>query len=138
VKPTHCRAASVSRSSVSSITLAIFLALPAKSCSLRGRRRGKFVMLKLPTGLVGVALLGVMATSLPGKAADLPSRHRAIEEPTRRVDGICPCFAYTVRHKVLLSTYGADFDPNNYDFTEPHYFFGGVKTFRRYSHEPVD
>ena len=95
-------------------------------------------MFKLPVSLIAIAVTCAVAAPSSARAADLPYRHRAAEEPARRMDGICPCYTYTVRHKVLLSTYGTDLDPRNYDFTEPHYFFGGVKTFRRYSNAPIE
>jgi hypothetical protein len=94
-------------------------------------------MIKLPMVLIGGVFLGVIVAAPSGNAADLPSRHLTAEVPARRLDGICPCYTYTVRHRVMLSTYGAGFDPNNYDMTEPHYFLGPFKTFRRYTNEPI-
>jgi hypothetical protein len=94
-------------------------------------------MFKLPMALIGTVLLGEMLVAPSSNAADLPTRHPTAELPARRLDGICPCYTYTVRHRVMFSTYGASFDPNNYDMTEPHYFLGPYKTFRRYTNEPI-
>src|SRR5262249_6097370 len=86
-------------------------------------------------GLVIAATLGLTATV---EAADLTASGRLRDAPRVVSSGsVCPCYSYAVRHRALLSTYGAGFDPNNYDFTEPHYFLGPVRTYRRYSRERV-
>jgi hypothetical protein len=47
--------------------------------------------------------------------------------------GPCGCLhvAYDY-HRQLESTYGLDFDPRNYDTTEPHFYFGPVRAYPRY------
>jgi hypothetical protein len=47
--------------------------------------------------------------------------------------GPCGCLrvAYAY-HPELRSTYGAGFDPRNYDTTEPHYYLGRVRAYPQY------
>jgi hypothetical protein len=56
--------------------------------------------------------------------------------PTRQAPqccGTCGCLQVThVWHRELRTTYGAGFDPRNYDTTEPHYYFGPVRSYPRY------
>jgi hypothetical protein len=37
-----------------------------------------------------------------------------------------------VYHRELRSTYGAGFDPRNFDLTEPYYYPGAVRAYPRY------
>ena len=79
----------------------------------------------------GAALLVLSLTGL-GQAAEL-----AIPKNEARVPadcGPCGCLQVTYdHHRELLSTYGLGFDPRNYDTTEPHYYFGRIRAYPRYS-----
>jgi hypothetical protein len=61
---------------------------------------------------------------------DLPAgvaRHRG------HFCGCCGCLGVSYDyHRELRSTYGAHFDPRNYDQTEPHYYFGPVRAYPQY------
>ena len=48
--------------------------------------------------------------------------------------GPCGCLQVTyVYHPALLSTYGTNFDPRNYDTTQPHYYLSrSVHAYPRY------
>jgi len=85
-----------------------------------------------------VLAVGGAVWSSAVEAADFAAPHRAIvRSRVKRCDDACGCwYSYYVRHRVLLSTYGAGFDPNNYDFTEPHYFYGPERVYTRYSRDP--
>jgi hypothetical protein len=64
------------------------------------------------------------------KAADLPGRFARHWGPSC---GCCGCLGVTYDyHRELRSTYGAHFDPRNYDQTEPHYHFGRVRAYPHY------
>jgi len=84
-----------------------------------------------------VAAVAICTFGLPGamKAADRelprakPERHRMAEPYC----GCCGCLRVTNNyHRELRSTYGIQFDPRNYDQTEPHYFFGRVRAYPQY------
>lgn len=85
------------------------------------------------TVLVLIAVLGALdlASLAPAVAADLPVARRGVAEC-----GPCGClrvdFDY---HRELRSTYGTGFDPRNYDETQPHYYFGPIRAYPRYSLE---
>jgi hypothetical protein len=53
--------------------------------------------------------------------------------------GPCGCLQVTyVYHRALLSRYGTNFDPRNYDTTQPHYYFSrSVHAYPRYSVDGV-
>jgi hypothetical protein len=66
-------------------------------------------------------------------AADLPSRVAPNEVRVAPDCGPCGCLAVVYDyHRELRSTYGADYDPRNYDTTEPHYYFGPMRAYPRY------
>jgi len=47
--------------------------------------------------------------------------------------GPCGCLHVSyVFHRELRSTYGLSFDPRNFDQTQPHYYFGGIRAYPRY------
>lgn len=81
--------------------------------------------------LGGVAVALVLASPAPLKAAELVVPHGAYVRPA-----YCgPCGCLTVRyvyHRQLETTYGASFDPRNFDTTEPYYYFGPVRRYPRY------
>jgi hypothetical protein len=75
--------------------------------------------------------IGVLASLASSLAADLPVNRRVAQQ---EACGPCGClrvdFDY---HRELRSTYGAGFDPRNYDETQPHYYFGAMRPYPRYS-----
>jgi hypothetical protein len=89
-------------------------------------------MSKLP--LVLVAAVVFCNVGLPVKAADRDVPHGARAERYRPATcGCCGCLGVTYDyHRELRSTYGTHFDPRNYDQTEPHYYFGRVRTYPQY------
>jgi hypothetical protein len=90
--------------------------------------------------LKGMVVLGVGITSLlvafslsPLKAADLSIPPRVASTGLPPHCGPCGCLRVTyVYHRSLESTYGLNFDPRNYDQTEPHYYFGRLRAYPRY------
>ena len=82
--------------------------------------------------LIGIlAATGATMTTSFAPAADLPAlapvRHAA------RWYGPCGCLHVGyVRHRELRTTYGIGVDPRNYDTTEPHYYFGPMRSYPRY------
>jgi hypothetical protein len=89
---------------------------------------GAMVALRLCLAAVSAAACGQAAC-----AADLsvPAAVGPAAGPPRC--GPCGCLGVAyVYHRSLESTYGADFDPRNYDTTVPHYYFGRVRAYPRY------
>lgn len=92
----------------------------------------------LVTGILAGA--GICATTFTGTvgAADLGLPEGQPQAVSPAECGPCGCLGVTYeRHAVLLSTYGAGFDPRNYDTTQPHYYFGPVRAFPRYTVDGV-
>ena len=82
-----------------------------------------------------LALAAVMVSglvwALPSQAADLTPAGPTAAGPA----GCGPCGCLRVaydHHRELRTTYGTGFDPRNYDFTEPHYYFGAMRSYPRY------
>jgi hypothetical protein len=86
--------------------------------------------------VVTASLLG--APAVPAGAAELSVvGHRAYVHIPRYC-GPCGCLAVRyVYHRQLETTYGASFDPRNFDTTEPHYYFGPMHRYPRYFVEGV-
>jgi hypothetical protein len=83
--------------------------------------------------IASIVTLSLISATVPLAAADLavqPGVRHAAAGPTC---GPCGCLrvAY-VYHRDVQSTYGTDFDPRNYDQTEPHYYLGGLHRYPRY------
>jgi hypothetical protein len=94
-------------------------------------------MSRLIIGLALIFAAGGIACSSSVRAADLAaSPMRSAASPVEHCDDYGCWYAIYVRHRALLSTYGAGFDPNNYDFTEPYYYYGRERTYVRYSRDP--
>jgi hypothetical protein len=79
-----------------------------------------------------IATAGLPVAPISAGAAELlgsPIRHHAAGAWC----GPCGClyvsYAY---HRELRSTYGLNFDPRNFDQTEPYYFLGQVRAYPRY------
>jgi hypothetical protein len=61
---------------------------------------------------------------------ELPARMAKYREP---MCGCCGCLrVFYDRHRELRSTYGAHFDPRNYDQTVPRFHFGRVRGYPEY------
>jgi hypothetical protein len=76
----------------------------------------------------------MLALLQPSGAADLRLAPRIAGQ---QLDcGQCGCLRVDyVYHRQLESTYGIGFDPRNYDETQPHYYFGPIRAYPRYSLE---
>jgi hypothetical protein len=75
-----------------------------------------------------------MVLSGPIGAAELPLPGPAVTEGSPTDCGPCGCLETTyVYHRDLRATYGTSFDPRNYDTTQPHYYFGPMRAYPRYS-----
>lgn len=69
---------------------------------------------------------GISGMPVSGAAADLPVVHG-------QRCGPCGCLHVSfVRHRELESTYGLNFDPRDFDQTEPFYYLGRVRAYPRY------
>jgi len=89
-----------------------------------------------------VALIfGLSVSTRPSSAADYAVPHIRQAERVMYVDRgpnpycgpRCGCpIVVRVRHKSLEQGYSYTFDPRTRD--EPHYYYGGVKTYIRYAH----
>lgn len=77
-----------------------------------------------------LALAGLTATRLAATAADLPNPHHH-----NLTIGCGPCGCLHVSylyHRELQSTYGLNFDPRDFDRTEPYYYLGRLRAYPRY------
>jgi hypothetical protein len=80
---------------------------------------------------VAICTIGMLACT---KAADrdVPRRVGVGRYPGPYC-GCCGCLGVTYDyHRELRSTYGAHFDPRNYDQTEPHYHYGPLRAYPQY------
>jgi hypothetical protein len=67
------------------------------------------------------------------KAADREMPRRAVANGARPLYCGCGCLYVSFdRHRELHTTYGTNFDPRNFDQTEPHYYFGRMRAYRRF------
>jgi hypothetical protein len=89
-------------------------------------------MRKMALIVAGLGASFWLALPGPVKAADLAPEPRAAGRIVQC--GPCGCLRVTFDyHRELGSTYGSGFDPRNYDETEPHYYFGPVRAYPRYT-----
>jgi len=81
--------------------------------------------------LFGTAVAAFAVVSAPAIAADM-----AVKAASSEVGGQCgPCGCLHVSydyHREVESTYGLNFDPRNYDQTEPHFYLGRVRAYPQY------
>lgn len=85
--------------------------------------------------LVLTAIAGFLACALPvaTKAADLSVAPNTPQAAEPAGCGPCGCLTVTyVRHREMLSTYGAGFDPRNFDTAEPYFYYGRVRSYPRF------
>lgn len=81
---------------------------------------------------IGAAAAVLLAAPRTGLAADLDLPTKA--SPAREAScGPCGCLHVTYEyHRQLELTYGLNFDPRNFDQTQPYYYMGAVKAYPRY------
>jgi hypothetical protein len=81
--------------------------------------------------LLGMAVAAVGVVSTPAVAADMAVK--AAPADTGQQCGYCGCLHVSFdRHRGVESTYGLDFDPRNFDQTEPYFYLGKVRTYPQY------
>ena len=79
-----------------------------------------------------VFAFGSFVTSMPSVAADMAVPGPAVERQAAAC-GPCGCLNVTwTHHRVLESTYGLNFDPRNFDQTEPYYVYGPVRAYPQF------
>lgn len=82
---------------------------------------------------IGVSIAAVGLSCLPLGAAELRAPRVIVHPQHLSHCGPCGCLGVAyVYHRELRSTYGLGFDPRNYDTTQPHYYFGPIRAYRRY------
>lgn len=91
-------------------------------------------MAKSFVAVAAAAAISLVTLSNAVKAADREVPRRAAAAHSRPIYcGCCGCLHVRYdHHRELLSTYGTHFDPRNYDQTEAHYYFGGMRAYPRY------
>jgi hypothetical protein len=91
-------------------------------------------MSKLKIGMLVVATVAMVSAvaSRPVLAADLGLPTKA--QPAEAANcGPCGCLHVSYEyHREMEKTYGLDYDPRNYDQTQPHYYLGAVRAYPRY------
>jgi hypothetical protein len=92
---------------------------PAKSALLLGM------------ATLGMAVAAVGAVSAPAVAADMAVK--AARADAAAQCGWCGCLHVSYdRHRGVESTYGLNFDPRNFDQTEPYFYLGKVRAYPQY------
>ena len=82
--------------------------------------------------IIGLVSQLVLIPAAPLAAAEL-NLQPSVNSGHRSRCGPCGCLhTVYVYHPELKSTYGLDFDPRNYDQTEPHYYLGRVRGYPHY------
>lgn len=103
---------------------------------MRPPYRGSLSMSKqtISALLLGMATaICTLPTAIPAAAADL-----AVPGPVASGCPRCGCLqVWHIHHRELRTTYGLNYDPRNYDGTEPHYFYGPVRAYPRYAVEGI-
>jgi hypothetical protein len=90
-------------------------------------------MSKMTMAAASVVVLVAGSAAAPGRAADLDVSPRVAPSYVEPYCGPCGCLRTVyVRHRTLQTTYGAGFDPRNFDTQEPHYYFGPMRSYPRY------
>jgi hypothetical protein len=122
-RTTRADAVRILRSHSTSITVTL------KYRNVGSMRGHPMVRALLSVATVGVCVLASLA---PSAAADLPVSGRGATQ--QAWCGPCGCLRVDFDYRrELRSTYGTGFDPRNYDETQPHYYFGPIRPYPRYS-----
>jgi hypothetical protein len=88
-----------------------------------------------PILLAWLMVVGSMAVMASAYATELlpPVSARVHPIHVAPACGPCGCLHVTyVYHRDIRTTYGAGFDPRNYDQTEPHFYLGPVRSHPRF------
>jgi hypothetical protein len=81
--------------------------------------------------LFGMSLAAIGSVSGPANAADMAVKAAPAE--TASQCGWCGCLHVSYdRHRGVESTYGLNFDPRNFDQTEPYFYLGKVRAYPQY------
>jgi hypothetical protein len=80
-----------------------------------------------------IAAAGVLV-SIPAVAADLSVPGAARQARYEAAPcGRCGCLRVSwERHRVVESTYGLDYDPRNFDQTEPYFYLGRMRAYPQF------
>ena len=91
------------------------------------------------TWVVAFSAVGGTLLLMPAGSAEAADLQTSPVATRPAYCGPCGCLQVTyVYHPALLSTYGTDFDPRNYDTTQPHYYFSrSLHAYPRYSVDGV-
>ena len=93
----------------------------------------KPILTALVVGMVAMAGVPVVPSSAGAAELLAPPAVHARHHGAALWCGPCGClhvsYAY---HRELRSTYGLNFDPRNFDQTQPYYFLGPVRAYPRY------
>ena len=82
-------------------------------------------------GIVGTIMLTLPSAPSATELRTPSGPHYGIGAPL--YCGPCGCLrVFYTYHPELRSTYGLDFDPRNYDTTEPHFYLGRVGAYPQY------
>ncbi len=78
-----------------------------------------------------VTAIGLPSATKPAAAADL--QVPAVHERAAYC-GPCGCLHVTFDyHREVRSTYGLNYDPRNFDTTEPYFYLGPMRAYPQYS-----
>jgi hypothetical protein len=93
----------------------------------------KPILTGLVIAIVAMASAPVEPTSAGAAELVAPPAVRARHHGATLWCGPCGCLhvSYTY-HRELRSTYSLNFDPRNFDQTQPYYFLGPVRAYPRY------
>jgi hypothetical protein len=81
--------------------------------------------------LLGMAVVAVGVMGAPAVAADLPVKAAPAE--IGQQCGYCGCLHVNFdHHRGVESTYGLNFDPRNFDQTEPYFYLGRERVYPQY------
>ena len=89
----------------------------------------KPVISALLVGILAVGGIPIVFDSAIAADLEVPVHRAAAAQGC----GYCGCLHVSyVHHRELRSTYGLNFDPRNFDQTQPYYFPGPVRAYPRY------
>lgn len=81
--------------------------------------------------LFGMAVAALAVVSTPAVAADMAVK--AAPSVAAEQCGYCGCLHVSYDyHREVESTYGLNFDPRNFDQTEPYFYLGRVRAYPHY------
>src|SRR6202012_151966 len=103
-------------------------------CMPRAVTQGVDRMMRALPAMAGLGALLHESSQNVLQAAELPPPQPQGPVSARGENcGPCGCLQVTYDyHRELRSTYGRDYDPRNFDTTEPQFYFGPVRAYPRY------